>query len=69
VMAHEIGHLLLPDAPHAPVGLMRGVWPADDLRAEAAGSFFFTPDQSASLGGARGVPILKIFAVPRDVSP
>jgi hypothetical protein len=49
VMAHEIGHLLLPDDPHAPVGLMRGTWPADDLRTNAAGSFFFTPDQQLKI--------------------
>jgi hypothetical protein len=30
VMAHEIGHMLLPDA-HSPQGLMRGIWNDRDL--------------------------------------
>jgi hypothetical protein len=32
VIAHEIGHLLLPYGSHSPDGLMRGHWAVDDLR-------------------------------------
>ena len=32
VMAHEIIHMLLPTQPHAPYGLMREEWSAQDLR-------------------------------------
>jgi len=41
-MAHELGHLLLPDEPHSPVGLMRARWNERDLRTQAAAAFFLT---------------------------
>jgi hypothetical protein len=32
VIAHEIGHLLLPQQDHSELGLMRGLWAATDLQ-------------------------------------
>jgi hypothetical protein len=32
VMAHELGHLLLPDGSHSDDGVMRAHWGAEDLR-------------------------------------
>jgi hypothetical protein len=31
VMGHEISHLLLPNEPHADIGLMKGQWALDEL--------------------------------------
>ena len=49
VMAHEIGHLLLGNAPHSETGIMRAVWTADDLRSSAWGAFFFTPAEQSQM--------------------
>jgi len=49
VMAHEIGHLLLGNAPHSSAGVMRAVWTADDLRSTAWGAFFFTPGEQSMM--------------------
>jgi hypothetical protein len=34
-MAHEIMHLLIPEASHSDLGLMRGQWTAVDLRLDS----------------------------------
>ena len=46
VIAHEIGHLLLPYGSHSPSGLMRGEW--DDRQFVLAGARLlrFTPQQA-----------------------
>ncbi len=44
-MAHEIGHLLLPDG-HSASGLMRADWSADDLHDAVRGELNFTPEQA-----------------------
>jgi len=44
-MAHEIGHLLIPDG-HSATGLMRADWSTDDLRDAARGELNFTPEQA-----------------------
>ena len=44
VIAHEIGHVLLPNQKHAPRGIMRA-----NLEREHVGFFGFTPEQAASL--------------------
>jgi hypothetical protein len=49
VMAHELGHLLLGTNSHAPVGLMRASWNADDLAAVGQGNLHFTAEQTQSL--------------------
>jgi len=45
VIAHEIGHLLLPRVPHSPTGLMRADWDRDFVREATAGSVTFTGAQ------------------------
>lgn len=45
-IAHEMGHLLLGPGPHARLGIMRGVWTAEDLHSVAMGAFRFSPPQS-----------------------
>jgi hypothetical protein len=45
VVAHEIGHLLLPYVPHSSTGLMKAEWDRDLVREAAAGSLTFTDAQ------------------------
>jgi hypothetical protein len=44
VIAHEIGHVLLPNQKHAPRGIMRA-----NLEREQVGFLGFTPEQAASM--------------------
>lgn len=46
VIAHEIGHLLLPFGSHSSSGLMRGSWTPVDLRPTTRGGMAFTADQA-----------------------
>jgi hypothetical protein len=46
VLAHEIGHLLLPYGSHSPAGLMRPVWRADDFIVALQPRSTFTPAQA-----------------------
>ena len=46
VMAHELGHLLLPYDAHSLAGLMRPAWDRAQVRAAAKGLLTFTPDQA-----------------------
>jgi hypothetical protein len=48
-IAHEIGHLLLPDATHAPTGLMRACWGRDDFNRADQGQLRFLPDDAARI--------------------
>jgi hypothetical protein len=45
VIAHEIGHLLLPHMPHSATGLMRADWDSALVREVTAGSLTFTDAQ------------------------
>jgi hypothetical protein len=45
VIAHEIGHLLLPHMPHSTTGLMQAVWDEALVREARAGSLMFTDEQ------------------------
>ena len=45
VIAHEIGHLLLPYMPHSATGLMRAEWDTALVRELRAGSLTFTDAQ------------------------
>ena len=45
-MAHELGHLLLPQGAHSLAGLMRGEWDRAQVQAAVAGLLTFTPDQA-----------------------
>ena len=46
-MAHELGHLLLPQYSHSATGLMRARWNREDLERAQHGLLRFTPDQAA----------------------
>jgi hypothetical protein len=46
VMAHEIGHLLLPYGTHSETGLMRADWSRDDLEHAAHGTLLFTREEA-----------------------
>jgi hypothetical protein len=46
VMAHEIGHLLLPFVGHSEIGIMRGEWSPDDLLFAHSIFLTFTPEES-----------------------
>ena len=47
VIAHEIGHLLLPYNSHARTGLMRGGWDTQQAMRAATGALTFTPKEAA----------------------
>jgi len=46
-IAHEIGHLLMPEAGHSPAGLMRARWQRDDFARANQGQMRFSADQIA----------------------
>jgi hypothetical protein len=45
-MAHELGHLLLPQYSHSATGLMRARWNREDLERAQHGLLRFTPEQA-----------------------
>ena len=47
VMAHELGHLLLPHGAHSITGLMRGAWDDTQANQAAMGVLTFTPAEAA----------------------
>jgi hypothetical protein len=47
VMAHELGHLLLPNDAHSFTGVMRGAWDWAQANQATAGLLTFAPDQAA----------------------
>jgi hypothetical protein len=47
--AHEIGHLLMGTAAHAPRGLMRARWSRVDLQRRFERDWLFSPDEAAQL--------------------
>jgi hypothetical protein len=47
--AHELGHLLLGDESHSPVGIMRPQWGPHDFQDAAQGQLIFTPPQAEQL--------------------
>lgn len=46
VIAHELGHLLLPYDAHAKAGLMRGGWDQNQAQKAAMGVLTFTSDEA-----------------------
>lgn len=46
-IAHELGHMLLPDGKHAKTGLLRAPWDANSFRSASAGLLAFSPDSGA----------------------
>jgi hypothetical protein len=53
VIAHEIGHLLLPGTPHSPTGLMQAQWDRALVHNAATGSLTFTDAQAARILASR----------------
>ena len=53
VIAHEIGHLLLPAMPHSTTGLMRADWDRALIRDATTGSLRFTDAQAQRLLASR----------------
>jgi hypothetical protein len=49
VIAHEIGHVLLPQHGHSKEGLMRAAWDANDWQRAGAGFLLFSSDDIASI--------------------
>jgi hypothetical protein len=47
VIAHELGHLLLPDNVHSQTGLMRDGWDELQLIRATTRNLTFTPEESA----------------------
>jgi hypothetical protein len=48
-MAHELGHLLLAAATHAPTGLMRACWSRDEFNRAEQGQLRFLPEDVAQI--------------------
>jgi hypothetical protein len=46
IIAHEVGHLLLPAGSHSPGGIMRAQWRSIDLKLMATANMTFTPEQA-----------------------
>jgi hypothetical protein len=49
VIAHEIGHLLLPVGSHSNAGIMRGQWLVRELRCVGLRALRFTPFQAQAI--------------------
>jgi hypothetical protein len=49
VIAHELGHLLLPYGSHSETGLMRGLWSARDFRRIDLRTLAFTSSQASDI--------------------
>jgi hypothetical protein len=49
VLAHEIGHLLLPLGAHSEHGVMRATWRSDELRRLDVGRLGFTAEQAGHI--------------------
>jgi hypothetical protein len=53
VIAHEVGHLLLPGNAHSPTGLMQAQWDTALVHNAARGSLTFTEVQAARIRASR----------------
>jgi hypothetical protein len=53
VIAHEIGHLLLPGNAHSPTGVMQAGWDKALVHDVARGSLTFTEPQAARIRASR----------------
>jgi hypothetical protein len=52
VMAHEVGHLLLPTYSHSPTGLMRGEWDRSQVKDAVQGALTFTDGQAQKMAAS-----------------
>jgi len=64
-VAHEIGHLLLGTAAHAPSGLMRAAWPQRALRSERAADWIFTARDAQAMRDAVRTRTARLMASGR----
>jgi len=48
-IAHEIGHMLLPNSKHDKFGLMRAPWDANHFRSASAGLLTFSSDSASRI--------------------
>jgi hypothetical protein len=55
VVAHEVGHLLLPIGSHSPDGLMRGQWDVNELRQTDPRALAFTAGQAELIRDTLGI--------------
>ena len=49
VMAHEIGHILLGLNAHSGLGIMRGSWDSEEIKALERGRLLFSSQQSRAM--------------------
>ena len=54
-IAHEVGHLLLPDGRHSPDGLMRACWTRGDFQRAEQGQLLFSSEQAALIRARTGL--------------
>ena len=57
VIAHEVGHLLLPGTPHSATGLMRADWDKAIVHGAVNGTLSFTDAQAVRIRGTRQLPM------------
>ena len=50
-LAHELGHVLMPDQAHSSQGLMRATWSREELQRADQGQLHFMPDEAARIRG------------------
>ena len=55
-LAHEVGHVLMPDGGHSREGLMRACWNRDDFNSADRGRLRFVPAQAALIRASAGPP-------------
>jgi hypothetical protein len=48
-IAHEMGHMVLPEGSHAKRGVMRETWDANDLRSASAGLLKFSRESAVMI--------------------
>jgi hypothetical protein len=53
-LAHELGHVLMPDRGHSPEGLMRACWNGDDFHDANRGQLRFNAEQGEVIRAAVG---------------
>ena len=54
-IAHEVGHLLLPDGRHSTDGLMRACWTRGDFQRAEQGQLLFSSEQAALIRARTGL--------------
>jgi hypothetical protein len=65
-MAHELGHLLLPQYSHSATGLMRARWNRDDLERAQHGQLRFTPEQASLIRSSASQLAAAVHDPPKE---